>query len=61
MIHDGKGIPLGINSIHPSTMKMVCDQYGVVSGYVQWLNGKKVAPFEPVKIIHFHFPNALYG
>lgn len=59
VIRDSKGLPIEINAVHPSTMRVVCDEFGVVMGYIQRMNGKVVARFEPEQIIHFRLPNAL--
>lgn len=64
VVRSSKGLPQEISIVHPSTMRVVADEYGVVLGYVQTLNGRVAARFKPHEIIHFRLPsrkNDLYG
>ena len=50
--------------VHPSTLRVVSDEYGALLGYVQVVRGRVVASFKPEEISHFRLANPnhdLYG
>lgn len=56
--------PLEIWPIHPSTTKVLANENGAVSGYVQRVNGREAVRFDKEEVLHARQPNPtndLYG
>jgi hypothetical protein len=62
-VKDPQGRILELRGIHPITMRVEADEYGVVEGYVQQIGGNKET-FKADQVSHLRLPNAhndLYG
>jgi HK97 family phage portal protein len=62
-VKDPQGRILELRGVHPITMRIEADEYGVVTGYVQQIGHHKET-FLPDQISHIRLPNAhndLYG
>ena len=62
-VKDPQGRILELRGVHPITMRVEADEYGIVTGYVQQIGHHKET-FQPDQISHIRLPNAyndLYG
>jgi hypothetical protein len=63
-VTDRKGHIQELWGVHPATMRIVADEHGAISGYVQRYQGQNVAQFTPEEISRLQLPsdiNDLYG
>ncbi len=63
-VTDGKGQIVELWGVHPATVRIVADEHGLITGYIQRYRGQNVAQFLPGEISRYQLPsvvNDLYG
>ena len=62
--NDRNGKLVNLKPLNPGTIKILGNKKGILTGYEQWINGKKANEFKPEKLLHLpwtRFGDAIHG
>lgn len=55
VLKDKQGRINNLKPLHPGTMKVIFNEFGIIIRYEQWLNNQRVSEFDPSEIFHLSY------